>query len=80
MGLFVSVVVHPERCPDGAAGLVGICPVDIFARGDDGSVVVVADNEDECTFCGRCVERYPTGVTIVKWYTPRRDVVAPQHP
>ena len=80
MGLFVSVVIHPEHCPDGGAGLVDICPVDIFARRDDGSIAIVAENEDECTFCGRCTERCRDGVAILKHYTSRGGVTDPSAP
>ncbi|MDD5223050.1 MAG: 4Fe-4S dicluster domain-containing protein [bacterium] len=56
MGLFVTVKLNPEECQDGCKSCLDVCPVGIF-RIEGGKVKVVADNEDECTFCELCLER-----------------------
>ena len=51
MGLFVTVIHDQEKCPAGCRECVDACPVNIFAVDQDGTVSVVQENEDECTFC-----------------------------
>lgn len=69
--LFVHVEVDPEAAgqPEIAKKLVEVCPVNIFALDDGGSLRIVAENEDECTLCELCLEAAPPGaVRVVKLY------------
>jgi len=69
--LFIDVEVDESIAGDTdlAAKLEEVCPVDIFARGDDGSVAIVEQNLDECILCYQCVEAAPEGtVRVVKLY------------
>jgi NAD-dependent dihydropyrimidine dehydrogenase PreA subunit len=44
------------------------CPVDIYAAGETG-VVIVEDNLDECVLCGLCLDASPPGtVKVIKLY------------
>jgi len=66
MGIFVKVEIDPTRCaPDGGAKLVNICPVNVFGLAE-GKVVTDAENEDECTLCGLCLDAYPAGAVVVR--------------
>jgi NAD-dependent dihydropyrimidine dehydrogenase PreA subunit len=57
------------RDPELAAKLEEVCPVDIFATRDDGSLEIVDENLDECVLCYLCVEAAPDGtVRVVKLY------------
>jgi NAD-dependent dihydropyrimidine dehydrogenase PreA subunit len=70
-GMFVDVVVEPEAAADPALArkLEEVCPVDIFAVAEDGTVRVVQENLDECTLCDLCIEASPPGaVRVVKLY------------
>lgn len=52
-----------------AKKLVEVCPVNIFALGDDqGTVAVVDDNVDECTLCDLCMQASADGVKVIKLY------------
>ena len=69
--LFIDVEVAPEAAddPDVAAKLAEVCPVDIYATGEDGSLRVVEENLDECVLCRLCIEAAPAGtVTVRKLY------------
>jgi NAD-dependent dihydropyrimidine dehydrogenase PreA subunit len=69
--LFIDVEVDDSVSSDRelAAKLEEVCPVDIFARGDDGEVAIVEENLDECVLCYLCVEAAPEGsVRVVKLY------------
>lgn len=70
MGEFVKVVINLNKCGDSvqAESWVSVCPVGVFAM-KAGRPVVVAENEDECNFCGLCLEACPSGaVSIEKLY------------
>lgn len=68
MGMFVRLRLEGERCAAGCAKCASVCPVDIF-HAEGGRVVVVAENEDECTLCGLCLEACPNlAVRIIKLY------------
>jgi NAD-dependent dihydropyrimidine dehydrogenase PreA subunit len=46
-----------------------VCPVDIFASDDDGTLRIVDENLDECVLCYLCVEATPEGtVRVIKLY------------
>jgi len=69
--IFIDVEVDDgvARDPEIARKLAEVCPVDIFAQGDDGALKIVAENLDECVLCYLCVEAAPQGtVRIVKLY------------
>ena len=69
--IFIDVEVDDPvaRDADVARTLAEVCPVDIFAQTDDGSVKIVEENLDECVLCYLCVEAAPEGtVRIVKKY------------
>jgi NAD-dependent dihydropyrimidine dehydrogenase PreA subunit len=71
MALFIDVEVAPEAASDAAvaARLAEVCPVDIFAQGEDGRLQVVEENLDECVLCRLCIDASPAGsVTVRKLY------------
>jgi NAD-dependent dihydropyrimidine dehydrogenase PreA subunit len=70
-GIFIDVEVDEAvaKDPELAAKLEEVCPVDIFATRDDGSLEIVDENLDECVLCDLCVEAAPDGaVRVVKLY------------
>jgi NAD-dependent dihydropyrimidine dehydrogenase PreA subunit len=69
--LFIDVEVSPEVSGDAelAKKLTEVCPVDIFAQNDDGSVRIVQENLDECVLCELCLNAAPAGsVKVIKLY------------
>jgi NAD-dependent dihydropyrimidine dehydrogenase PreA subunit len=69
--LFIDVEVDPAAASDPAvaAKLAEVCPVDIYAVGDDGQLKVVEENLDECVLCRLCIDASPAGsVTVRKLY------------
>ena len=70
-GIFIAVEVDDQAAGDAALALrlTEACPVDIFAQGEDGRLVIVEQNLDECVLCRLCLDASPDGVvTIVKLY------------
>ena len=70
-GLFIDVEVAPEAAEDPAvaAKLAEVCPVDIYATGEDGKLRIVEGNLDECVLCRLCIDAAPAGsVTVRKLY------------
>ena len=70
-GIFIDVEVAPEAAEDPAlaAKLTEVCPVDIYAQGEDGKLLIVEDNLDECVLCRLCIDASPPGtVTVRKLY------------
>jgi NAD-dependent dihydropyrimidine dehydrogenase PreA subunit len=70
-GMFIDVQVDTAVARDPALvkKLVEVCPVNIFAAQDDGTLRVVEQNLDECVLCDLCVRAAPEGsVRIVKLY------------
>ena len=67
MALFIDVEVAPQAAEDPAvaAKLAEVCPVDIFATGDDGSLQIVEENLDECVLCELCLEAAPAAAVKV---------------
>jgi NAD-dependent dihydropyrimidine dehydrogenase PreA subunit len=71
MSLFIDVQVAPEVAADPAlaAKLTEVCPVDIYAQNDDGTLRIVEPNLDECVLCRLCIDATPAGgVTVRKLY------------
>ena len=69
--LFIEVEVTPEVASDTAlaAKLAEVCPVDIYATGEDGTLRIVEENLDECVLCRLCIDAAPPGsVTVRKLY------------
>jgi NAD-dependent dihydropyrimidine dehydrogenase PreA subunit len=66
-GVFIDVDVSPEVASDVelAKKLEEVCPVDIYATGDEG-VEIVRENLDECVLCELCIEAAPAGTVVVK--------------
>ena len=69
--LFIGIEVDDEvaRDPEIAARLVDVCPVDIFAQAQDGTLELVEGNVDECVLCELCLDEAPDGtVKVLKLY------------
>ena len=70
-GTFIDVEVDPAVAADPAlaAKLTEVCPVDIYAQQEDGTLDVVEQNLDECVLCRLCIDAAPAGtVRVVKLY------------
>ena len=71
MALFINVEVDESVAADAAlaAKLTEVCPVDIFAQHDDGTLRIVEENLDECVLCQLCLNAAPAGtVRVIKLY------------
>jgi NAD-dependent dihydropyrimidine dehydrogenase PreA subunit len=71
MSLFIDVEVTPAVARDAAvaAKLTEVCPVDIYAQNEDGTLRIVEPNLDECVLCRLCMDAAPAGsVTVRKLY------------
>jgi len=69
--LFIGVEVDDEVAADSeiAAKLAEVCPVDIYAQADGGSLEIVEENLDECVLCRLCLDAAPDGsVKVLKLY------------
>lgn len=69
-GMFIDVEVDAVAAKDAAVAkkLTEVCPVNIFAVKDDGTLRIVDDNLDECTLCDLCVQAFPGKVKVKKLY------------
>ena len=70
-GMFIDVEVDATVAADAALAkkLTEVCPVNIFAQADRGTLRIVEENLDECTLCDLCIKATPPGtVRIVKLY------------
>jgi NAD-dependent dihydropyrimidine dehydrogenase PreA subunit len=70
-GTFIDVDVDQAVASDPAlaAKLTEVCPVDIYAQKEDGTLDVVERNLDECVLCRLCIDAAPAGtVRVVKLY------------
>jgi NAD-dependent dihydropyrimidine dehydrogenase PreA subunit len=69
--LFIDVEVDDAVAhdPELARKLTEVCPVDIFAQNDDGTLRIVEENLDECVLCELCLNATPAGtVKVIKLY------------
>jgi NAD-dependent dihydropyrimidine dehydrogenase PreA subunit len=66
--LFIAVDVAPEAAQDPAvaAKLAEVCPVDIYATAEDGTLQIVDENLDECVLCRLCIDAAPPGAVTVR--------------
>ncbi|HEY1591902.1 MAG TPA: ferredoxin family protein [Solirubrobacteraceae bacterium] len=72
VALFINVEVDDAVANDPAlaAKLTEVCPVDIFAQSDDGTLRIVEENLDECVLCELCINAAPAGtVRVIKLYS-----------
>jgi NAD-dependent dihydropyrimidine dehydrogenase PreA subunit len=70
--LFIGVEVDESVVSDRelAAKLTEVCPVDIYAQNEDGSLRIVEENLDECVLCELCINATPPGaVQVLKLYS-----------
>ena len=70
--LFINVEVDELAASDPgiAAKLAEVCPVDIFAQSNDGTLRIVEENLDECVLCELCINAAPAGtVRVIKLYS-----------
>ncbi len=70
--LFINVDVDDAVARDSqfAAKLTEVCPVDIFAQNEDGTLRIVPENLDECVLCELCINATPAGaVKVIKLYS-----------
>ncbi len=67
-GTFIGVEVEDSVASDPqlAAKLTEVCPVDIFAQHEDGTLRIVEENLDECVLCELCITAAPQGSVIVQ--------------
>jgi len=69
--IFIGIEVDDAVAhdPEVAAKLEEVCPVDIYARGEDGTLRIVEENLDECVLCRLCIDASPPGsVRVLKLY------------
>jgi NAD-dependent dihydropyrimidine dehydrogenase PreA subunit len=69
--LFIAVEVDDAAAADAelARKLTEVCPVDIYAQRDDGTLEIVEQNLDECVLCRLCLDASPDGaVKVIKLY------------
>jgi NAD-dependent dihydropyrimidine dehydrogenase PreA subunit len=69
--LFIGIEVDDAVAadPQVAARLTEVCPVDIYAQQENGTLAIVEDNLDECVLCRLCIDASPEGsVTVKKLY------------
>ena len=69
---FIGVEVDDAVAADAelAAKLTEVCPVDIYAQNEDGTLRLVEENLDECVLCELCINATPAGsVKILKLYS-----------
>jgi NAD-dependent dihydropyrimidine dehydrogenase PreA subunit len=68
VSLFIDVEVDAGVAADPvvAVRLAEVCPVDIYARNEDGTLRVVEANLDECVLCRLCIDAAPPGTVRVR--------------
>jgi NAD-dependent dihydropyrimidine dehydrogenase PreA subunit len=76
--VFINVEVDDAVAHDRALArkLQEVCPVDIYAAGENG-VEIVTENLDECVLCELCLHAAPEGtVRVIKLYDGGAVLVA----
>ena len=71
-GLFIGVEIDDDAAGDSAlaAQVSEVCPVDIYAQDEDGTLRIVEDNLDECVLCELCTNAAPRGaLRVLKLYS-----------
>ena len=69
--LFIGIEVDDAVAADPAvaARLEEVCPVDIYASGENGRLRIVEENIDECVLCRLCIDAAPPdSVRVLKLY------------
>ncbi|HSO98263.1 MAG TPA: ferredoxin family protein [Solirubrobacteraceae bacterium] len=69
---FIGIEVDDAVAADTelAAKLTEVCPVDIYAQNEDGTLRLVEENIDECVLCELCINATPAGsVKVLKLYS-----------
>ena len=69
--IFIGVEVDDAAASDRelAAKLTEVCPVDIYAQNERGTLEIVEENLDECVLCELCINASPPGtVKVLKLY------------
>ncbi len=68
MALFIEVDVAASVAANAelVKKLAEVCPVNIFAADDAGTLKIVDKNLDECTLCELCLNAMPAGTVKVK--------------
>jgi NAD-dependent dihydropyrimidine dehydrogenase PreA subunit len=69
--IFIDVKVDDSvaQDPEMARKLSEVCPVDIYAQNEDGTLRIVEENLDECVLCYLCTDAAPDGtVRVIKLY------------
>lgn len=69
--MFIRIEVDDPTASDASAAkqLSQVCPVDIYAVGQDNGVEIVDENIDECILCGLCLDVGEAGtVRVYKLY------------
>ena len=70
-GMFIDVQVDAKVAADPALAkkLTDVCPVNIFAQDERGTLRIVGENLDECVLCELCIQAAPAGgVRVIKLY------------
>jgi NAD-dependent dihydropyrimidine dehydrogenase PreA subunit len=69
--IFIGIEVDDDVARDAevVAKLEEVCPVDIYAQDEDGTLRIVEQNVDECVLCELCLDASPPGaVKVLKLY------------
>ena len=70
MGIFIEIRINPKTCQvaSGCNLCERLCPVSAF-RVQNGQVMTLFDNEDECILCDLCVNQCPgQAIRVIKQY------------
>lgn len=68
--IFIGIEVDDAAAADAqvAAKLTEVCPVDIYAQAEGGTLELVEQNIDECVLCRLCLDAAPGKVRVLKLY------------
>lgn len=66
MGEFIEIVVNQDKCQlEECGSCISVCPVNVFAK-DDTKIVIIEENEDECTLCELCLQECKANAIFIK--------------